>query len=423
MFRNQYIALLITIACIISSLYITCKYYPHYVYNDLKSRVVGTRLATAKLSPYLHKYNPATDSTTLLDPHEKPNEIVNGNTITPTAMLLLQGLHSQQLYIITALWVWLSYAAFFIIIYIAYKQNSHYYIPILMSVLLLTVSWQLHILKGQMYILYTVIAILALYMYKLKRYATSAICAALVTAIRFPYGILFVPLLCMPNNKKWAASYLLGIALLVAISYMYYGSIVWQHYLESMHWHSLENAYAIPTIIPHTYTVPLTMEQVPNIASSTLQAYELRLNPDVFSVQKLLVTLQLPSTTMWLVVYYLLTILILLALLHKYAPSWYKHTPVLLLCSSIALLLADYYLPAVRFNYNYVQILIPLYIIQLYPVTIPKWCKIMLYIGFTLLIIKLNWLPECYSLAEVLCIVSLCGIALQYCKQLYYPVK
>ena len=395
--------------CIILSFWSTLPHYKYSVFNDIKTRVVGSRLAYNQLSPYFHKYNANVDSIALLDPYEKQQQIVNGNTVPPTLLMLLQPLHQLPFYRVVGLWFWLSYAAFFTILYWLYnfsiKHNySNYYIAFIGSLLLLVVGWRFHVLSGQMYIFYSLLAVSSLYFFGKKNLILSAILAGVFTAIRFPAAILFLPF--MFNNKKFAYTFFATIIVLITTSIAFYNIQVWQQYFASMQIHGLENANAIPELLHPTFAVPNYIEGVRTFASKELVAYIQFINADIFSVQKLLVSYNLPSNTWVLISLFLGSSIVLFGGINYCNNGFYRSFKHQVLYSSLLFFIVDYYLPALRFNYNFLQFLVPLAVVVFYQFKCNFVSKLLLTTGVLLNIVKLNLLPECYSIGEVLCNIA-----------------
>ncbi len=418
MFTQRYFLVLITLATVISiSFYATLKYQPQSIYNDLKTRVIGSRLANVGYLPYTHKWNPAKDDIRLLNAHEKPTQIVNGNTVTPTVLLATKWFHELALSTITKTWFWLSYLALFIIFYIFVKQynyNNKKTLLICFSFLFsLMTSWRMHQLKGQMYIFYALIAVLCIYCYQRNNMILGGLLAGILLALRIPSILLILPLLILQFNKQFFWTCLLSAFALVALSIYVYDISIWQDYFSSLKMYELENAGLIPELNTpqYHYTIPRINEGVWNIYTGNLYSYELWLGYEIPSVQKLLITLHLPSNKFMLGFLYLIFCIGTFLIIKNFHTDFYKKEPLLILFASVLFFSVDFFLPALRFNYNFVQFLLPIAIILIYNIPIYKNGLLLIIIGISMNLIKL--FPLCYSTGEFLSMMGVFLIIIQ----------
>jgi hypothetical protein len=416
MFTQRYFLVLITLVTIVSiSFYATLKYHPQSIYNDLKTRVIGTRLANINYPAYFHKWNPAKDNIRLLNTDERAHEIVNGNTVTPSVLAVTKSFHELQLKEIIDSWFILSYAAFFSILFLFYYKmdlnTNQFFLFLISTTFLLSVAWRGHILIGQIYIFYTLIGILSLFAYSTNKKLLSGILAGFLVGLRFPAALLFLPFLLLKEKKLFIIGGLLGFSAIVSFSIYEYGLGIWLDYLKAMKIHGLENIGAIPTITPYEYSSPEFTEGVTNRISPQLANYMQWCNGDIFSIQRLLVQLQLPSTTIVLIGLYTALASLLFIFLNKLNKDFYKKEPLLILFSAVLFFTVDYFLPALRFNYNFVQFMVALSVLFFYKLYISKTSMILLCIGIALSLVKL--FPESYSVGEIFCLFSLITILIQ----------
>jgi hypothetical protein len=338
--------------------------------------------------------------------------VVNGNTVTPTVMMALHSLSKLPQHKINAIWFWLSFAAFFACIYLfywyylRYKTTSSYFLVILAIAMVAVVGFRMHLLSGQMYIFYTLLALLVLHNWMQNKFVLAGILAGFLVACRFPYAILFLPIFC--TNMQFTKSALVTLVSAIAATLVLYHSNIWGEFFSAMHLHSLENAGAIPMLDKAVHiTIPKEIEGVSTTVSAELSQYVQFLNADLFSVQKLLVDNGLASTT---------TVLILLLAIASVCTMLFVGTKKLLqihdirqpmLFCAFIMFVSDYFLPAPRFNYNFVQWLIPLFVMQILQCRVEKWAMALLALGICLNIYKLFWIPDCYSVGELLGLIAI----------------
>jgi hypothetical protein len=391
----------------------TVKHYNHSPYNDLRNRVVGARLMAAGESAYFHKWK-AGEPETWLDPYEKQDQVVNGNTVTPTALQFFSVFN--KLHYRNMKWVWIIFSflcvlfSLLLVLWLLQWNRVPEYWLLLPASILAAAAWKIHLYSGQVYIFYTLLLVLFFYCYSRKYFFAAGLVAIFLAGIRLPFLVLFLPLfLVKPERKMWQGLFTgLGILLLVQLMFI----PDWQDYFRSMQIHALELTGKIPGI-------PVTTTAIPNPEGALLndisgqQQYLQSLSPDILSVQKIL-----PQTSFFaksfilpllLLVIYLL--LYLLSTLKK--PVRYFSGTGLLLSGFVLYILSEYFLPAPRFTYNFVQWLFPLAVLVCNGKIYPGWQMYLLFTGIIFNMVKLPFIPDSYSVGELLMLAATIGFILQ----------
>ncbi len=411
--KNRKSILLLAVAIIATiSILLTAHYVKDSSYTDLRTRVTGTRLIDNQKSPYFYKFQIG-DPTSILNATERQSEIVNGNTVTPTVLLFTNLLHKLPLHNIRDIWYIISYLFFFGIIFFLVLNTlkkyefSNYFLLLCASLFCLIGGWRLHCTAGQMYIIYAALGVATFYFYQKGNFLVAAILAGILTACRLPAFLVFLPLFIFKKNTKLLTYFGLTVISIFILTFFVYDINIWKEYFSAMQYYSLENAGQIPQIRSNiNFVIPDYSEGIPNFSTAKINSYAAFNNPDIFSIQKILVKLHLPSTPSILYSLFFVFITTLFFIINKFNRKFYSNQKLLLLFSSILMIIADYFLPALRFNYNFMQFLIVISVIMFFNLTMPKFAKCLMAIGILINIVKLNFIPDCYSVGEVFCLCA-----------------
>ena len=192
-----YISIIIAIAIIAFSIYTTISFKNSSVYNDLRTRVTGTRLLNHQKSAYFGKWETG-DPITLQNPTRNSAQLVNGNTVTPTVMLFTKKLNNLPLHSIVNFWYYSTYFCLLAIVamfcFKIYKNKTlSPLLIILVALFSVTAGFKMHCFTGQMYIFYTFFVALSLFLFTENKLILAAIVAGIVTTFRLPMALLFLP--------------------------------------------------------------------------------------------------------------------------------------------------------------------------------------------------------------------------------------
>ena len=380
--------------------------------NDLQTRVFGAKYALAHHNAYTYAWR-VEDNIDLYSPATTRQQVINGNTVTPFVLLLTASLTSLPLGITSLLWYTLSYLLLSIcIIMVASKLLLK---PSIANIILLLVvtsfpllsSWQLHCNSGQTYILYTVLATTCLYFYHKNKLLLAAILAGILTACRLPMLLLFVPIVLYKKNTTVLLPYFITLAVCIVLPIIIFNPLIWQQYFSAMHVYELELYNQIPTS-SQAYIPNFSFKNL-NLASTYIPITKVLLptvQSDIFSIQKLLYLLHLPSNSSNLYTLYTCTAIFLFLIIYRVNPLFIYSLPLFLLFFALLVLLFDYFVPAPRFGYNFVQYFYVIAVIVIFKIRFTNFGKILLGVGVLLLIIRVQVIPESYSLGELLCLTA-----------------
>jgi hypothetical protein len=325
------------------------NYMPH---NDLRNRLVSSRLLADGKDAYAHQWT-VNDGDRLHDPFIRPNEIVNGCTVPPTALQTFSFLNDLDWLTVKKVWILLSYFFAFLTLWLIIETlpTHQQYLGFLSSAFLITRTFYYHLHSGQLYLFYAFLLALALYGFFKNKLLIFVIALAVLIALRPIAIVLTIPLFFTPSyHKKIFYSYLLA-GVLITLSILTVGSKQWLNYKNSMALHALEQTKGIPQ--KQQPTVLLAQIEGFEAAPPINQEYINSITPQNTSVQALLNGVGITTSTKGLMALYGLIIIALLLLLFFFDVS--LSVEKLLALGFFALLIFEYFLPAPRFSYNMLQ--------------------------------------------------------------------
>lgn len=416
MFTSRHIILWLLLSLLLGySIFSAVKHYDHSPYNDLRNRVVGARLMAAHQSPYFHKWQPG-EPETWLDPYEKPNQIVNGNTVTPPTLALFSWMNRLHYDQVQWLWIGFTFACFLTalaLIFILLKLHQRpSYLILLPAALLASVAWKLHVYSGQIYIVYALLLIVFFYLFTKKRFFLAGLIAVLLIALRPPMLLVFLPLCLWKFDRKLLFGGLTALLLLAVIHVIKIPSNSWPDYFHSMSIHALE----IPGKIPEIAAAPAIPANPENIQFNNVaerDAYQKALSPDILSVQKVLPKEGFLSETYMLPLMLIVVYIVLFLFAIKKRPLQKMSAADLLLSGFVLYILSEYFLPAPRFTYNFVQWLFPLAVLACSRKLYLDWRLLWLLWGLFMNMVKLPFIPDAYSVGELMMLTAILGYIFQ----------
>jgi hypothetical protein len=323
---------------------------------------------------------------------------------------------SSKLHYSNIKWVWVIFS-FLCVLFslllvrrlLQWNRVPEYWL-LLPASILAAAAWKIHLYSGQVYIFYTLMLVLFFYCYSRKYFFAAGLVAIFLVGIRLPFLVLFLPLfLVKPERKMWQGLFTgLGILLLVQLMFV----PDWQDYFRSMQIHALELTGKIPGIPATTTVIPNPEGAFLNDISGQ-QQYLQSLSPDILSVQKILPQTSFFAKSFILPLLLLVTYLLLYLLSILKKPVKYFSGMGLLLSGFVLYILSEYFLPAPRFTYNFVQWLFPLAVLVCNRKIYPGWQMYLLFTGIFFNMVKLPFIPDSYSVGELLMLAATIGFILQ----------
>lgn len=324
-----------------------------YAGVDLRNRVVGSRLLQNEIDPYFYKWR-ENDPVTFLDPRDDPGNQVNRVTVTPAVLQLFLPLSKLKYSTIRIIWLFLQWCFLLITINvfsrIADSQTASSLIWICgLFFVGSSFFWRLHVERGQIYIFYIMIFSFFCYAFQKKQKLLSGLILGFLIVLRPPYVLVLLPLAFVKNRK---VLFYTGVGALstLLLSIAFSGWEVWSSYFQAM---TIHGQIHMIDVKPPTISYPYTnIEGMGDLyALANLPIYD-------SSVQFLLrsVGIVIGSNSLKLIL--LLVLAVTSFWLYK-SHRKFNDTKIIII-ASLLVFMAEFFIPAARYSYNNVLILIPI---------------------------------------------------------------
>lgn len=228
---------------IIYSFVIDLKNVSKYMSNDLRSRVVASRLLNENIDPYFKKWEPG-DKLIYIDPRDFPSRPVSRVT-TPPTVLFFQSITINFTYR-TQKYISLFSQWFALIVTIFLLTNdinqSRKKVTISLSILMIfSVSWfwRFHVDAGQLYVFYTMLFSFSYFLMKNKNNSNvfeAGLVIGFLSAFR-PNAIVFCSPQIVLKNFNFMKGMLIGFVTNILLSIYIWGISPWIKYLKAINIH------------------------------------------------------------------------------------------------------------------------------------------------------------------------------------------
>jgi Glycosyltransferase family 87 len=339
---------------------------------DLRNRVVAARVLIRGEDPYYFKWKPGMDER-LIDPHDKPHVPVTRATIPPTVILLHTILGDIPYLYQKYIWLILQWGAFVGALFALTRNNltdvrSKF---LLISGLLfvgLNHFLRLHIERGQIYIIYTFLLAISYWILQGKMQFREIIAGTLIgftISLRPPILILGLAMILFKKFKLLIATGLSCCFFLLA-SIVLAGMPTWMSYFSSMNTIAdlTGNILRIPGGSSNENYYPTVIEGMNNLTVM------LDFRTDTVSIRESIDNLfNFTLSTNQLIMLLALALLgysFLILFAQKIAQKKMDETLSLDLVFIVGMLMiqiCEFFIPAPRYAYNTVQLLIPLILV------------------------------------------------------------
>ncbi|HPR17877.1 MAG TPA: glycosyltransferase 87 family protein, partial [Candidatus Cloacimonadota bacterium] len=311
------------------------------------------RLLIQHKNPYFYKWQDA-DSVKLLDPRDNPHSEVNRVTVPPTVLQLFAPLSLLKYSTIRQLWLilqWIMFLAAIMIFSGSVQNKTTKRLIWICSLFFIGTSffWRLHVERGQIYIFYVFLFGLFYWFFAKKSDMIAGILLGLLIALRPTFIIVIIPLLLL---KKWKLSIfsVIGICLTICLSILISGWDVWANYLTAMDIHGQNHLLTVPS--PTSFYPYTNIEGIGNLYSlANIPIYDT-------SIQYLMNSLGVPLGSGALKISLLVFTAIMSFFILKFRAK--INDVDLMIISSLLVYLVEFFIPAARFSYNNVIVLVPL---------------------------------------------------------------
>lgn len=362
---------------------------------DLRSRIVGARAMQAGLSPYFFRWSEAYPDT-LSDPLTSELRIVNRCTYTPVMLLLTLSISWMQYSSIKILWLFVQYACFFGILCYFFRAAGT---PLKKGAVILagvflfigTPAWTLHIKLGQIYILYPFLLTVAYAVARSTlrwREEVAGMLMGITVWLRPPMVMALVPFIINKKTRiiKGGA---LGILLCLLVSLSYGHLSLWKEYFNAMtEWGRLATG-EMTLVDAQWHNPPLYTEGEFTgslLVTQRIDPLEYFLSVQHYAFSRLGIELYAPA----LLSMFAFLACVLLFLWRKYPPAANNET--MFLCGYLLVMLLEYFLPAPRYVYYYVQWIFPALLIIVHHERFPRRLLALFAAGMVLCCMEELWI-------------------------------
>lgn len=329
---------------------------------DLRNRIVGARLLKTQYSSYFFKWqNGITDQ--LLDPRDTPQYEFNRVTVPPSVLQLHRLISWLSYSHIRIIWFLFQYfcICFIVFVFITMAKTKERRWSILIASCLFflgSVAWRVHIDVGQIYIFYTTILTTAFWLYKRQTpigVLCSGVLVGLLIWLRPPVLVVLMPFL-FAGKFKFVSGSIVGMLIGLCTIFFLGRTSDWTDYYKAMNkWAELrlkenkviDSTVQYPKIVEGRNNMPVSLdvknEQLLTVQMSAYRYFNIKLRPPM------------------LILMYLISVSFLLFLIRdrlRVGVVW-----ELFVIGFLCYTFIEYFLPAPKMVYNYVQWIFPLLLI------------------------------------------------------------
>lgn len=350
--------------------------------NDLRNRVVGARLMIQDADPYYFRWQQG-DPETLLDPLDKPQLPVSRVTIPPTGLALYIPFANLPYIYQRFIWFFLQWGALLLSLFLLLKRNrnswnskdSSSHTDSLINRFLLAYGlffigssafWRLHLQVGQIYVFYALLTASS-YWISSKQFRfkdeISGLLIGLAAAIRFPVLVMILPMLIFRKFRLLIAT-LIGFVFCIGTTLIIFGQQVWVSYFSAMKTISQLSHGLIK--VPNTVQKSAISQIVEGMFFGIPASKSNQLPAENLSITLFLDNLfDIHISTGYLIAGLMLFLLFYSLLLQRsYKQTEQRFRPAVIdavfISGGLMLIVADLLLPAPRYTYNDIQLLVPL---------------------------------------------------------------
>jgi hypothetical protein len=337
----------------------------HYGNVDLRTRVVGARVALAGQDPYFFQWRSGMPEQ-LIDPDVQRNAKTSKLTVTPSVLTFHAPFVHYSYFQQKLIWLFLQWMALIASLIIFLYKSKSLIQSLLCSILSLffvnSLFWRLHLERSQIYIFIVFFLSIAFLIFQDKSYlrqGLSGLLLGIATALRPPLLLVLLPFLI---GRYWAVLTGSVMGILLGI-WPLSETRLWKSYFAALSkaTHHL-SSHGIPSAELNKINIggiyPEWIEGLSNITKAK------EITATNSSLQSILLKFHLENPHSFQLFFGV--IFLVLMLLH-FNKTISKATPVnvLFLGGSVLYLLSEFFLPAPRYSYNDVQWLFPLFLIIL----------------------------------------------------------
>ncbi|MBC8415844.1 MAG: DUF2029 domain-containing protein [Candidatus Cloacimonetes bacterium] len=356
--RNKYIkifaAVLLCYSIIMAAICISFDVVNTLKYGaiDLRNRVVGARLLLKGEDPYYFKWNNDTPEY-YVDARDFFKDLpVSRLTVPPTFLLLhapFAGIPYKTQQILWAIFQWMM--LIFMIVIFSKITDSDIRSKIIWIIGLLLIAgsffWRLYIEKGQVYILFAFLIVLAYWISK-KDFKYNLLIAGIILgftlSLRPPVILMSIPFLIY---RKWKVIVggIIGIIIGIASSFITADFSIWQNYFSAMKIHELFHL----GIIQSSISLHPNFNMIEGVKNSVISGNLPMIDSSFQELFRRYLNVQVHSNILWIS----LIIVILLFSIFLFRKRKQDVSIEMIFFIGLTLVfLSEFFLPAARLSYN-----------------------------------------------------------------------
>ena len=252
--RYSKILIFISLILIGLSFFYTISYVANNERSDLWCNAIGSRILIEKQeSPYFFKWNNETNER-YVDPTDDNMHPTSRVTFTPVFALLFYPIASMEMYYMK--WVFYIFNIF-ILLYILYTtfdlqktkiQNSHLFLFV--SIFIFNSSaWIMHCAEGQKYLIFSLIILLIYKLYLSKNLISCGFLIILLISMRLNSiiaSLFFLYILEKRERLDFLKGMIFGFPIILLINVLFFDISIWSDYFKAMHLWSIYGLNEMP---------------------------------------------------------------------------------------------------------------------------------------------------------------------------------
>lgn len=339
--------------------------------TDLKCRAIASRLQAAGKDPYFYKWHPA-DGEYFLDPNDSPGIDVNGNVVTPAMLWLLLPVHALHFKTTQVLFFAIQYlavAGIFFFLFLNYRKSAILPFSIVFISLICSNIWVMHVERGQVYILYTLLFTICWWLYTLQatRYIFLSGFLSGLTIFFRPFAAVLGAGFVLSGKKHWTFGMITGI-LFGLLIFVAPKPSTWQQYLSAMTTYQHLQMHGGPNVDnPVFHSIPKVVEGKSNYNIAT--EFQVHSFTGLSKYARRFHFPYTPAISMLVYAFTCLTLTCLFLWRQRRAPFSVNQ---LFLFGLLLYFLTEYIIISPRSAYNAIQWIFPAFLIMQSRITIPN---------------------------------------------------
>jgi hypothetical protein len=319
---------------------------------DLRNRVVGARLLLEEEDPYYFKWNNETPEY-YVDARDFFYNLPVSRLTVPPSFLLLHAPFARIPYktqqILWAIFQWMM--LIFIIVVFSKITDSGIKSKIIWIIGLLLIAgsffWRLHIEKGQVYMLFAFLIVLAYWISKQDfkyNFLIAGIILGFTLSLRPPVILMGIPFLIY---RKWKVitGGIIGVIIGIASSFIIADFSTWQNYFSAMKIHELFHL----GIIQSSISLHPNFNIIEGVKNSVISGNLPMIDSSFQELFRRYLDVKVQSSILWIS---LITVILLFSIFLFRKRKQDVSIEMIFLVGLTLVFLSEFFLPAARLSYN-----------------------------------------------------------------------